>query len=603
MAAYQSAINDSLPLHQRKEHINTALAKSQGKDSIHGQLLYSKCSLHYALKEYDSLYITGKILTTHSQNSSNFLSLGKYQHLMAYYHGRVTHDTDSAFYYHNQAKNQFIKIEDSARIGRRLLSMSIIQKNRNDHFGAKETLTEALGYLDESLDKKFIASVYNELATNHGKLLNHTDAINYYTLAIKTTASPNDRQIYQNNLATIYMEQKEYETARSILLKLLDSIPAKRSVHYARVLDNLSYTNWALGNPEATNGLHRALQIRKEVDDLRGQMASYTHLAEAYLNKRPVQARGYLDTLIQISRRLAVPRAEIDALKYLMRLETRNDDHKLRYISLQDSMHSVDLQVKTQFAKMKYDDRIKQEAILKLQATEATKNAELAEQQTQKVIYLSLGSILLALSGLYIYFMLQRHKKEKMQEIYTTEKRISKKVHDELANDIYGVMTNLQHNSGSESPEVLDTLEHIYQKTRDISYETGDVDTRNFHLSLKKLLAQYQSPTTNIAVMGLEESVWKNTADYKKIAVYRAIHELMVNMKKHSEASLVSLSFQRRHNQIHIQYVDNGIGMKPEQKKGNGLRNTENRIRNIDGTLILAPEFNKGLKVSILFPK
>ena len=198
--------------------------------------------------------------------------------------------------------------------------------------------------------------------------------------------------------------------------------------------------------------------------------------------------------------------------------------------------------------------------------------------------------------------MRQRHKRERLEQIYATEKRISKKVHDELANDIYGVMTNLQHMTAVKNEDLLDTLENIYGKTRDISHETGDVQTKNFHLEMKKLLAQYQSDLTTIAVKGLDEGLWKNIVAYKKIAVYRVVNELMVNMKKHSGASLVSLHFERAQQRIKINYIDNGKGMPDSLKKKNGLVSVENRIHSIDGKFIFDSEFKKGVKFNIIFP-
>ncbi len=71
----------------------------------------------------------------------------------------------------------------------------------------------------------------------------------------------------------------------------------------------------------------------------------------------------------------------------------------------------------------------------------------------------------------------------------------------------------------------------------------------------------------------------------------------MVNMKKHSKASLVALSFSETKNKINISYTDNGLGTN--LKKSTGLLNVENRISSIKGTIIFESEINKGFKVKI----
>ena len=72
-------------------------------------------------------------------------------------------------------------------------------------------------------------------------------------------------------------------------------------------------------------------------------------------------------------------------------------------------------------------------------------------------------------------------------------------------------------------------------------------------------------------------------------------------MKKHSEASRVVLKFSQENNQITINYTDNGIGISVLKPK-NGLQNTGNRIKSINGQLIFETENNNGLKITISFP-
>ena len=83
----------------------------------------------------------------------------------------------------------------------------------------------------------------------------------------------------------------------------------------------------------------------------------------------------------------------------------------------------------------------------------------------------------------------------------------------------------------------------------------------------------------------------------KKSAIYRSIQELMVNMKKHSNASAVIIEFKQKGKKLNIDYRDNGIGS--ELTKLVGLQNVENRISSLNGTVTLASELNKGFQVVI----
>ena len=90
----------------------------------------------------------------------------------------------------------------------------------------------------------------------------------------------------------------------------------------------------------------------------------------------------------------------------------------------------------------------------------------------------------------------------------------------------------------------------------------------------------------------------------KQIVVYRVFNELLVNMKKHSKATLVVLSFQMTKNFLEFKYADNGVGFS--NKKDifkNGLKNVEIRIKSVQGKITFESELKKGLKVNFQIKK
>ena len=578
--------------------------KSLGKvDSLFLATIYLKSNTHYYLKQFDSANYYDNYLKMQAKVISSAYYLGKVHFNLAIQF-RNEQRLDSAYYHYNQSKKYSEKLGDSVQIGRRLISMGIIQQYNGDYFGSKESLVEALKYLEEKKDSNSTASAYNELATNNKKLLNSTDAVDNYKKAIKLTTSQNNRLTFQNNLATVFRENKKYDESEKILKNILaDSLAIKNPSNYARVLDNLAYSQWLDTQQVKEQEFLRALRIRKTENDKRGQIASYTHLGEFFSKQNPVKAVQYLDTVIHLSKQLKIPKAEQDALKFKMNLQPNNVKIRNRYVFLQDSLYRIGLKVKTQFAKMKYDDELKQRAIFELEAETAKKNTALAEQKTQKTIWLSTSGLLLFVGISFFYAFRQRHKKEKLQEVYATEKRLSKKVHDELANDLYGAMAKIQHDPNFEKEEMLDDLERIYRQTRNISHENAEIPTgADFVPNLKQLLGMYRNENTLITVNGLESNVFKNLEHYKKIAVHRVLNELMVNMKKHSNANLVSVTFETLKKTLILKYADNGSGAPPNINKGIGLQNTENRIKSIGGTFSFDSKPGKGVKVRCTFP-
>lgn len=210
-------------------------------------------------------------------------------------------------------------------------------------------------------------------------------------------------------------------------------------------------------------------------------------------------------------------------------------------------------------------------------------------------------------SSLLIYFLIKsRHKRERFMEAYITETRIARKVHDEIANEIYSTinyLTTEKEMSGVNKEKLISRLDDIYLMTKNISRETNDIDTGyNFPEHLKMMLTAYSDDNVNVIIKGIEDIVWNNQDSIKKIAAYRSLQELMVNMKKYSRASLVVLSFATNGKKTEITYTDNGIGISDaELFSKNGLLNVENRMASIEGN-IQFDNSGKGFHATLTYP-
>lgn len=97
--------------------------------------------------------------------------------------------------------------------------------------------------------------------------------------------------------------------------------------------------------------------------------------------------------------------------------------------------------------------------------------------------------ILLGLTIFILYYFREKHRKEKIRGIYNTETRISKVIHDELANDVYNVMGSMEAIAPTET---MDKLEQIYSLTRNISRENSQITTgKGIFRSLDSIVIVY----------------------------------------------------------------------------------------------------------------
>ena len=261
------------------------------------------------------------------------------------------------------------------------------------------------------------------------------------------------------------------------------------------------------------------------------------------------------------------------------------------YKRLADSISHAKQLAENKNAYLKYNVAEEQK---KTQASELLQEVE----SRKRLLYQFLASlILLALIASYFIFR-YRYRKAKIEEVYKTETRISKQVHDEVANDIYKVLASLENNPGIKM-EVLDEMEKIYSKTRNISRENSAIDfNEDFGVQLNDLLLGYKSQKVTVVTRNLSKINWEGISDVKKTVIYRVLQELMTNMRKHSMASSVALIFSREGSKIQIRYRDNGVGC--DLFKKNGLQNTETRIASINGTISFESKKDDGFNATII---
>ncbi|MBU2947846.1 tetratricopeptide repeat-containing sensor histidine kinase [Zobellia uliginosa] len=605
---YKISKNRKLPIEQRKEAINKSYQdlKNHVDDSLYEYVLDQKSLLHFTAGEYDSLVYYSNLLLNHNSKNENASLLAEHYYLLGYYFAEIKHDFYKGVESYSLSKEYYTKLNDSSQIGENLLNIGVIQKNNNDFFGSKETLTDALRYLKQP-DKR--ANCYNTLATNHRKLLNFSDAVNYYQKAIDITDSDKSRLIYKNNLAASYIDDNELGKAIELLSRIKkDSVIKTTSKELARVQDNLAYAKWLSGESISSNAFEKPLKIRIKAKDERGQMASYSHLGEFYSKEDPRKAKAYFDSVIQLSNALKIPRAEKDALRQLMKLVPNDIKVKDRYVLLQDSLYDQELKVKTQFAKYRYDDTLKQESILRLEKKNAENQLEVAEQRNQKLISYSGLAFVLVLSVCGVFFFIQRARRLKQQSrtakieaTYETEAEFSRKLHDDFAGKLNHAMVLLQN--GSDTTEVLNVVDSLYSQSRDFSRKINDVDTGSrFKEVLFGMLSSY-GKNTQLLVTGSKEVDWNILSDLTKKTLYKVLQELMINMQKHSGASIVSLDFEQTKTRLKILYADNGNGAaKSSLNNKNGLWNTEKRILAINGSLTFDSEKGEGFRAQVKIP-
>lgn len=603
---YLNRLTTDTVLTDKKEHAEKALRLSQkiNDPGLYYQAVLYKLDYIIAGTYPDSIAPYLDKLASLATKTANAATNSAYILMKKAEYAFQLKQYQKAYEFYYASETIFEGQNDSLRTAYNQLKMAEIQQIYNDYYGSEEIITETLTLLENGKEESrpYLFEAYNKLGISYTGLKNYDEAIRYYKKAEQTTQDTLGKKIIENNIALVYLEEKQYGKAIKAFQLLTESKTAQQDSNLlSKAVDNLGFSKFKNDGISGLDLMDRALAIRTAKADEKGMVYSYLNLSHFHGIKNPKLALDYAQKAYTLATKIGAIDHRLQALQLLATFGSKKYNEE--YFRLNDSINDFRIKAKNQFAKMRFDA-----------TNERNKSLALELKQTEdRIMNLIIGFILVGFIIIVIVLYIRdkkKHKKEKQkqkqEDEYRTETRIAKKLHDELANDIFNTMTfaEIRDLAAPENKEILlDNLDKIYAQTRNISKENNNIDTgEKYHGNLKEMLSGYGSGEVNIILKGIDGIEWIDIEASKKIVVYRVLQELLVNMKKHSKATIVLISFKKINKKIQINYSDNGVGMGPhEHLRKNGLQNVENRIQSVDGTITFDPTPVKGFKVNFSF--
>jgi len=247
-----------------------------------------------------------------------------------------------------------------------------------------------------------------------------------------------------------------------------------------------------------------------------------------------------------------------------------------------------------------------------VETTIAAARAEVQKriQQTFLIIVLITGAALLVvfLSGMILNIRERRLADAKLKKL--TERvfdaqeeergRVARELHDGISQILVGIRYALDNarrrlsrgdtaGAGEPLDKGIDNLGTAISEVRRISRDLrpGVLDDLGLGPALKALTDDF-SDRTGIRV-GFNTVVFRNRLDQNaKIALYRIAQEALTNIERHSGATAVEIDLRGHKRGATLRISDNGRGLPQDQDRpgaGLGLRNMQERIEQLDGTL------------------
>jgi len=202
----------------------------------------------------------------------------------------------------------------------------------------------------------------------------------------------------------------------------------------------------------------------------------------------------------------------------------------------------------------------------------------------------------------------------------TERKRISMELHDELGQALIALklrLSSIQRKLRKDQKVLRDeceytqgSIEQIIENVRRLSQDLSPYLLENLGLTaaLRRLiddLAKDHKIETSLDIADIDNSL----SQKRQLIVYRIFQEALTNIRRHAQATHISVVIKKEKDSLSFLVEDDGKGfdvkqvtMRDSGEKGLGLAAIEERVRMLDGSLDIWSEVGKGTRISFTIP-
>jgi signal transduction histidine kinase len=265
-------------------------------------------------------------------------------------------------------------------------------------------------------------------------------------------------------------------------------------------------------------------------------------------------------------------------------------------------------------AQMQYEFD-KKEAATK---AEQDKKDALARKELQKQKLLNRGfaggfAVLLIFA---VIISIIRSQYQKIRLIEKERNRISRELHDDIGAELtrITVISQLLQKKTNKDDEMQEKLIKISEAGKKVLGSIGEIiwtmnpqknNLESLVAYIRRFVTEYlEMNGIEVAIEVPDEIPVKSVSDEYRRNVFLVVKEAVYNITKYSKASRVRLSMNLGKRSAAIEISDNGTGfsVKEKQNWGNGLRNMNQRMKDIGGNFQITSEQNQGTLVKLNFP-
>ena len=461
-------------------------------------------------------------------------------------------------------------------------------------------------------DPKYISNTLNAIAINYDDWQKPDSALYYHKKVFKYVKGKDTLDISDtyNNIGNTLLKQKKYKEAEKWIatsLKICDVNFANGNeskdfnYYYERAT---CYTNLATIAYQL-NDFQKAEKMFKMAYEYAKKSNSAEKLRDYYFQKAEFEKkRNNLEKTVQ---------------------EQEN------YIKLRDSVFDIEREQRFSELEAKYQNEKKEKQLLQSKTKILQKENEIRKKNIQSLV---LGGLILGILIVsYLIYYRQKLKNKQQQQEFELKSAIAKiETQNKLQEQRLQISRDLHDNIGSQLTFIISSVDNIKyafdlqnakldNKLNSISTfaKSTIIELRDTIWAMNKSEISFEDLQARIhnfidkAKEAKEEiqfgfdidPVLKSTTftSLEGMNIYRTTQEAVNNSIKYAEASNIHITIQPDGDLIVITVKDNGKGFNAEKVElGNGIANMKKRISDVNGTLEIHSEPNKGTAVIITIP-
>lgn len=603
-------------------------------DSVNRKFLFDLSTQYYYLNNiHKSLEVNRQVLNL-SVNARDSSAIAKSYHYIGDCY--EMNNKDSAYYYYQKAEKFYRLLKNDELIGKMLFNKAYLLFFEGNYLESEIMVSNSLQLLKNSKEKQLIFSCYNLIGTNFEKLEEYEESLKYYLLAkeLLNVLIENKNYLDQKNnykialavnIANIYEKQFQYSKAEKELESVLtEEFKVKWPKDYTTVIGNLGYVKTKLGQLKEGEALMKeALVLSRKIGVESSIVYKLHNLGKYYVDtKDTLQAIRYLKESLQLAEKLKSTDDVKINLQLLSTIDKANTSYyDKRYITVSDSLTKVQRKNRNKYARIEYETAVVEDA-----------NKELSS----KNLYLIFGVVVLvaALGVRYVVgqrkeiayrkrlqaaelelFDLMRSSQVALNNAREEEQnRISRELHDNVMNKLYGTRLQLGMLNAPSIPDVevkrleqIDVLQTIEQDIRAISHDLHtDVVASHFDypVLLKQCVQQLSATTqTNLHLDCAAGIDWEAVSGLVKITLYRMVQEALSNVVKYAAATDCHITIsQPDASTLLLTVRDTGKGFDvATASSGIGLKNMRDRARLVKADFCIESVIGQGTRIECKF--